>query len=141
MGLVILLSLIGGADAKTHHLRVHHHNIPFHTHTIHSRISTLEVVDKRPKNCYGIPWCGCYMRTRVSHDPGPAYNLAANWARFGHASELVVDAIVVHRHHVDMVQKVLGNSKYLAVGGNSHRDNLVHTYINSTIGAIAIRHE
>jgi hypothetical protein len=44
-------------------------------------------------------WCGWYMRT-VKGVQDVALNLAANWARWGHASGPVVGAVAVWRHHV-----------------------------------------
>lgn len=49
-------------------------------------------------------WCGWYMRTQVHRDPGPAYNLARNWARFGsRASGPAVGVIVVWWRHVGKI--------------------------------------
>src|SRR5689334_9298510 len=31
-------------------------------------------------------WCGWYARQLVGQDPGPQFNLARNWARWGHAA-------------------------------------------------------
>src|SRR5580658_506109 len=31
-------------------------------------------------------WCGWEMRHLVGSDPGPSYNLARNWAHWGHAA-------------------------------------------------------
>src|SRR5215472_4866518 len=42
----------------------------------------------RPRLGGGRPhaWCGWYARSLVGQDPGPSFNLARNWARWGHAT-------------------------------------------------------
>ena len=40
-------------------------------------------------------WCGWQMRQLVGSDPGLRFNLARNWAEWGHAGPAGVGAIVV----------------------------------------------
>jgi len=77
----------------------------------------------------------------VSHDPGPAFNLARNWSRFGHPSDLSPGAIVVKSHHVERVVKVMGNGMFIAIAGNTGHGNSATEYHSSLRGVIAIRRE
>jgi hypothetical protein len=152
ISLLFLCLTIGATNATAHHKHWSHHFRHVSAHHVHhpavadSRHAksvklSSNIVGTRPSDCFGIPWCGCWLRTQVSHDPGPAFNLAANWAHCGHVSVLDVGAIVVHPHHVDIVEKLLGDGHYLARGGNVRHDNYAHVYNASVKGAIAIRRE
>jgi len=81
-------------------------------------------------------WCGWEMRQLVGADPGPSYNLARNWARWGHAGAAGVGAVVVWPHHVG---KIVGqeNGKWLVESGND--GNRVRTRMLPIGNAIAIR--
>jgi uncharacterized protein (TIGR02594 family) len=96
------------------------------------------VSSERPRDCYGIPWCGCFMRHLLGV-ASTAYNLAANWAHWGrNAGGPQVGAVVVWRHHVG---KIVGGpdraGHWLVLSGNDgHR---VRTRYRSVAGAIAFR--
>jgi len=81
-------------------------------------------------------WCGWEMRHLVSSDPGPAYNLARNWARWGQPGPAGVGAVVVWPHHVG---KIVGqeNGAWIIESGND--GHAVRTRARSIAGAIAIR--
>lgn len=81
-------------------------------------------------------WCGWKMRQLVGADPGPQYNLARNWAHWGHAGPPGVGAVVVWAHHVG---KIVGqeNGKWLIESGND--GNRVRTRAIPISNAIAIR--
>jgi hypothetical protein len=81
-------------------------------------------------------WCGWEMRHLVSSDPGPAYNLARNWARWGQPGPAGVGAVVVWSHHVG---KIVGqdNGAWIIESGND--GHAVRTRARSIAGAIAIR--
>ena len=82
-------------------------------------------------------WCGWFMRTQVGSDPGPQYNLARSWARYGtNAGGPSVGAIVVWRHHVG---KIVGheNGQWIVTSGND--GHAVRTRPRSLAGAIAFR--
>jgi hypothetical protein len=76
------------------------------------------------------------MRQLVSGDPGPAFNLARNWARWGQAGPAGVGAVVVWPHHVG---KIVGQEggEWIVESGND--GNRVRTRPRSIAGAIAIR--
>jgi hypothetical protein len=81
-------------------------------------------------------WCGWEMRQLVSGDPGPAFNLARNWAHWGQAGLAGIGAVVVWSHHVG---KIVGqeDGKWIIESGND--GNRVRTRPLSPAGAIAIR--
>jgi hypothetical protein len=82
-------------------------------------------------------WCGWYMRHQVGGDPGPNYNLARSWARYGsNVGGPTIGAIVVWRHHVG---KIVGqeNGQWIVQSGNDGR--AVRTRPRSLAGAIAFR--
>lgn len=81
-------------------------------------------------------WCGWQMRQLVGSDPGPTYNLARNWAHWGHAGAVAVGAIVVWPHHVG---KIVGqeNGQWVIESGND--GHALRTRPRSIAGAIAIR--
>ena len=81
-------------------------------------------------------WCGWEMRHLVGADPGPSFNLARNWARWGRPGPAGVGAVVVWAHHVG---KIVGqeNGQWLIESGND--GHAVRTRPRSIAGAIAIR--
>jgi hypothetical protein len=81
-------------------------------------------------------WCGWEMRQLVGGDPGPSFNLARNWARWGKPGPAGIGAVVVWSHHVG---KIVGqeNGQWLIESGNDGR--AVRTRPRSIAGAIAIR--
>lgn len=92
----------------------------------------------RPADCYGIAWCGCFLR----HYFGLAdksLNLAANWAGIGRASNAHSGVIVVWRHHVGLMRSepdAYGDAVVLS--GNDGRGQ-VRERSRSIRGAIAFR--
>lgn len=81
-------------------------------------------------------WCGWEMRQLVSSDPGPAYNLARNWAHWGHAGAAGVGAVVVWPHHVGKIVGREGATWVIESGNDGHR---LRTRPRSITGVIAIR--
>ena len=81
-------------------------------------------------------WCGWQMRQMVGSDPGPQYNLARNWAHWGHAGPVGIGAVVVWAHHVG---KIVGyeNGQWLVQSGND--GNRLRTRPLPIGNAIAIR--
>ena len=76
------------------------------------------------------------MRQLVGNDPGPQFNLARNWAHWGHAGPPGIGAVVVWAHHVG---KIVGqeNGKWIIQSGND--GNRVRTRPLAIGNAIAIR--
>jgi hypothetical protein len=103
-----------------------------HLEFAHHRYSS-ESVGGRPS-----AWCGWEMRRLVGNDPGPEFNLARNWARWGRpAGGPAPGAIGVMPHHVFKVVQVLDHRTVLAISGND--GHAVRVRPRSTAGVIAWR--
>jgi hypothetical protein len=81
-------------------------------------------------------WCGWEMRQLVGADPGPQYNLARNWAQWGHSGPAGVGAVVVWPHHVGKIVGQQGGEWIVESGNDGHA---LRTRPLSIAGAIAIR--
>ena len=81
-------------------------------------------------------WCGWEMRQLVSKDPGPDYNLARNWAHWGHSGPPGIGAVVVWSHHVG---KIVGKEGGMWVIESGNDDHATRTRARPIGGAIAIR--
>jgi hypothetical protein len=81
-------------------------------------------------------WCGWEMRYLVGADPGPSFNLARNWTRWGRPGAAGIGAVVVWPHHVG---KIVGkeNGEWIIESGND--GHTLRTRPRSIAGAIAIR--
>ena len=113
---------VSGAEARSHRHHSYHHHRHGHGHSYAARPAA---------------WCGWYMRTQVGQDPGPQYNLARAWARYGaDAGGPSVGTIVVWRHHVG---KIVGqeNGQWIVQSGND--GHAVRARPRSLAGAIAFR--
>jgi hypothetical protein len=81
-------------------------------------------------------WCGWEMRQLVGSDPGPAFNLARNWAHWGQSGPAGVGAVVVWSHHVG---KIVGQQSGMWIVQSGNDDHAVRIRTRSIAGAIAIR--
>lgn len=155
---VIALLLISGASAEASH-RHHHHHHRFAHHRLAPVAQAAPVFSifggggwtspsifssytgvasgSRPSDCYGIPWCGCYLR----HQFGLAdktLNRAIAWARVGHPTSPHVGAVVVWRHHVG---KITGQDprtgEWVVLSGND--GHAVRERPRSIANAVAFR--
>ena len=128
------------AEARGYH---HHYRSSYHHHAYHhyarrhghARRETAAAY----RGSYGARpsrWCGWEMRQLVGADPGPSYNLARNWARWGHAGPAGVGAVVVWPHHVGKIVGQEHGTWVIQSGNDGHR---VRTRPRSIAGAIAIR--
>jgi len=82
-------------------------------------------------------WCGWYARSMVGHDPGPGFNLARNWARWGRPSGPGVGVMVVWAHHVGMITGRTPDGHWIVKSGND--GHAVRERPRSLAGAIAFR--
>jgi hypothetical protein len=134
------------AMARPHHARHHHY--------AHSYVQKQEAPSfltrlfaggaiggsgstARPRDCYGIAWCGCWLR----HQLGIAdtkFNLARNWLQYGSPSGPHAGAIAVWSHHVG---KVLGDCPggLIIQSGNDGHGNQAGTVCRPTRGIIGYR--
>jgi hypothetical protein len=83
-------------------------------------------------------WCGWYARSLVGSDPGPNFNLARNWAHWGHASGPGIGVMVVWSHHVGMITGRSANGEWIVKSGNDG-GGMVRERPRSIAGAIAFR--
>lgn len=119
-----LFAFVPAAQARQHHR--YHHRVGIHHHYHHYAHG-----GGRP-----AAWCGWEMRRLVGHDPGASYNLARNWAHWGHGGAAGVGAVVVWPHHVGKIVGRSGNQWVVLSGNDGHR---VRARPRSIGGAIAIR--
>lgn len=78
---------------------------------------TVAVEHSRPRECYGIAWCGCWLR-HVLGIPDSSLNLAANWRRVGQPASVETATIAVWPHHVGKVLGHRSDGKILLQSGN-----------------------
>ena len=89
-------------------------------------------MDPRPS-----AWCGWEMRRLVSSDPGQAYNLARNWAQWGHAAMgPAIGVVVVWPHHVGRIVGLEQGQWVVHSGNDGHA---IRDRRRSLAGAIAFR--
>jgi hypothetical protein len=98
----------------------------------HRTFAQTQVSGGRPR-----AWCGWYARGLVGHDPGPAYNLARNWAHWGRAASPGAGVMVVWPHHVGMITGQAADGEWIVKSGND--GHMVRERPRSISGAIAFR--
>jgi hypothetical protein len=110
---------------------------PVHSARRRSRSFATQTTATRPGDCYGIAWCGCWLRHRLGI-ADKSYNLARNWAGIGQRTSAHSGAIVVWNHHVGLLQSEPDSrGRALVLSGNDgHR---VRERVRSLHGAIAFR--
>lgn len=106
-------------------------------YTPEPRLRSPRAVEGRPADCYGIPWCGCFLRHYLGlADRG--LNLAANWAGVGRPTVPHAGAVVVWRHHVGIIRSE-PDSRGVAVVLSGNDGRMVRERPRSLRGAIAFR--
>lgn len=129
--LVVLACLFfnAAADAKIRPADRHSVSAPQYPLSVAFNATT----DRRPAK-----WCGFWMRKQVWNDPGPAFNRAILWARWGTPARGPAPGVIgVQRHHVFKVVQVIDRRTVLAISGNDR--NAVRTRPRSIKGVIAWR--
>ena len=66
-------------------------------------------------------WCGRFLRMIVPRDPGPAFDRARAWARYGAPAGPSPGAIGVMRHHVGIVLGRCADGRIHLRSGNHNR--------------------
>jgi hypothetical protein len=99
--------------------------------------STPTVVGRHGRGGRPAAWCGWQMRQLVDSDPGAQFNLARNWAHWGHSGPPGIGAVVVWPHHVGRIVGQQGG-RWIIQSGNDG-GNRMRTRPRSIGGAIAIR--
>jgi hypothetical protein len=111
-----------------------------HRHHTHHRYSGDE---GRPTDCYGIPWCGCWLAKHLGLDRLATHinlNAAIEWLHVGTAADGPAPGVIgVQPHHVFLVVKVTGPHRVLAISGND--GNRVRTRERDTGKVIAWRNQ
>ena len=83
-------------------------------------------------------WCGWQMRQEVWRDPGPAFNRAIEWKRYGTAAPgPAVGVIVVWAHHVGKITGRDGQGNWIIRSGNDGRE--LRERARSLRGVVAYR--
>lgn len=97
VSIALALSLLATPALAHHRHHTYHYTEPNHQdwnwgfHQTYNDVkSYISSLGKRP-----AAWCGWEMRQLVGSDPGPSYNLARNWAHWGHAISPYVGAVLV----------------------------------------------
>ncbi len=121
-----------------HHVSHHHYRHVRH-HRQHNDVVSAHVASNegRPADCYGIPWCGCWLKHALGV-VSTALNLnrAIEWAQWGHATTAHVGAVVVWPHHVGRIVARKDDKWIVESGNDGHR---VRARARSLAGAIAFR--
>jgi hypothetical protein len=140
---------VHSAQARDHHRRDHHR------HHVMDRPAGSSHVAQPAANFFGLPnpfvgpsvatghvggrpsaWCGWEMRQLVGSDPGPSFNLARSWARWGQPGPVGVGAVAVWSHHVG---KIVGQQDGQWVIQSGNDGHAVRTRPRSLAGIIAVR--
>ena len=131
----------GGYFRARHAVHARHETAPHYSDLTAgaSGYGELAQTTASPRGHGGRPaaWCGWQMRQLVGNDPGPQFNLARNWAHWGHSGPPGVGAVVVWPHHVG---KIVGQEggMWIVQSGNDG-GNRMRTRPRSIGGAFAIR--
>jgi hypothetical protein len=124
----LLFSQTAQARAYHQHRHVAHHNAGSHGYSAQT--------EYRGYGARPSAWCGWEMRHLVGRDPGAAFNLARNWAHWGHPGPAGVGAVVVWSHHVGKIVGQAGGMWVIESGNDGHTTRARPRPIG---GAIAIR--
>lgn len=90
---------------------------------------------QRPRDCYGIAWCGCWLRHQFGL-ASTSLNLAINWARMGVSASPGNANVAVWRHHVGKVLAYRDGQILLQSGNDGHA---VRTRWRPIRGVVALR--
>jgi hypothetical protein len=131
-------------EARSNHYAHHyssrgrHHSMPQEDYADSGQDSAYAAQSAYRGALGGRPsaWCGWEMRQLVGADPGPAFNLARNWAHWGRGGPAGVGAVVVWSHHVGKIVGEADGAWVIESGNDGHQ---VRTRPRSIAGAIAIR--
>jgi hypothetical protein len=151
-----MLVLVQSAQAREHHRQHRHHVAHLAQHYLPQQRDGYAAPDRFAESGQGYPgqeyagagayrghlggrpsaWCGWQMRQLVGGDPGSEFNLARNWAHWGHAGPVGVGAVVVWPHHVGKIVGEEAGEWVVESGNDGHR---LRTRPRSLAGVIAVR--
>jgi hypothetical protein len=126
---LILLGTMYPAEARhyRHHRHAHHNRHHSDKYDFLSGIRSIKITMKRervstlmphPAGCPARAFCGCGAAVKIFGAPIRSLWLAANWYKFPRTN-LAPGTVAVRRHHVFVVEQVLGNGMVLAYDANS----------------------
>lgn len=134
-----ILALLISTGAQAHN-RHHYRHYAAHHQVIHHKFAARHehlhhYADGRPS-----AWCGWFARFNfVSHDPGPAFNLAANWKHIGTPDSAPENGDIVvwdhaSHHHVG---KIVGACNgYMCPVWSGNDGHAVRTRVRSVADAV-----
>lgn len=108
--IVLALALVPTAVQARHH---HHRH-----HVAHSLGGSRAEILPHPAGCPRVAFCGCGASLAVFGRSIRSLWLAANWFRFP-PSTPAPGMVAVRRHHVFVIEQVLGGGQVLAYDANS----------------------
>jgi hypothetical protein len=142
-----------GISTHTHHAKALHRKAAAHNrrtfrrHARHGRYNhhvrgrggghVAQAFHSRGLGARPRAWCGWFARHLVGNDPGPQFNLARNWARWGRPSGPGVGVMVVWSHHVGMITGRAPDGRWVVKSGND--GHAVRERPRSIARAIAFR--
>lgn len=104
----------------TKHARVHYRRYQAPQRMVSYDRGTADF-SARPHDCYGIQWCGCWLRHQFGM-ANTALNLAMTWASMGVKSSPEGANVVVWRHHVAKLHSVKAGPRGLMLYITSGND-------------------
>lgn len=109
-----LLLLVGAADARPRH----YHRVAVHPVTHSHQARDRSGGQDRPADCYGIAWCGCWLRHQFGlKDTG--LNAVSTWRRYPQVSPQEANVVIwPGGRHVGKVLSATNNT-FTVISGNS----------------------
>jgi len=140
---VLILACLSTPAFASHHRHHHRHHMRHHVHIRASDpvaaglgVGLAHMLQHaRPHDCYGIAWCGCWLRHALGVT-SRQFNLAREWAHWGKSTTAHVGAVVVWRHHVGLISGGSPGNWIITSGNDGHA---VRSRRRSIAGAIAFR--
>jgi hypothetical protein len=126
----IILGLVGALFASSAEARHHRH--------ARGGLYDSGSVVEHPAGCPHRAFCGCGAALHVFGHHVRELWLAANWLRFPRAMGWAPGVAGVRRHHVFIVEQVLGDGRVLAWDANSGR-GLTRVHVISTAGYVPVQ--
>ena len=101
-------------------------------------VAISTAAESRPRDCYGIAWCGCWLR-HVFGIADRSLNLAINWAHKGSPASPDNANVVVWRHHVGKL--IAHNGNRILIQSGNDRGAVRTRWVTTNIlgGVVAFR--
>ncbi len=147
ISLIALTAVSSPAEARTkHHKHYQHHRHHIHKYTepparayrtrqVYDANENPVVIGSRPAGCPHA-YCGCGLRKYLGLND-TRLNLAWNWARLFERSSAGPGKAVVWRHHVALIERMVGPREALLRDYNSG-GGLSRLHVRSIAGAVIV---